>query len=311
MQKNSRKIISVELGLVLLISSSYLVLFHFLTGLRSEHLVICIFCLSAYLLHPNGRKLILGFVAFLVYWILWDGMKAFPNYLYHDVSIEGIYTLEKNWFGLNSPEGIMTPGECMMRYTAPWKDLLSAFCYFSWVPIPLLFGFYLFYKKSEELILYSFCFLMSNLLGFALYYLAPAAPPWYVALHGFTLYPQTPGYAAGLLKADALLGIQLFEGMYQKSSNVFAAFPSLHAAYPLVAFLYAIKNRYFKWSIGLLCLCLGIWWSAIYTQHHYLIDVLAGICCGVAGYLLMELIYQYSQKLQTAVAKYAETIRPI
>jgi membrane-associated phospholipid phosphatase len=31
-----------------------------------------------------------------------------------------------------------------------------------------------------------------------------------------------------------------------------------------------------------------IWFSAVYLTHHYVLDVLAGICCGITGIILFE-----------------------
>ncbi len=303
-----RKYLNLEHGLVFAITGGYLLLFNRLTGLRSEHLVLSLFCIFSYLIHPVGKKFVLGFSAFLIYWVLWDGMKAFPNFWFHEVSVEGIYSLEKEWFGVIDHGTKITINEFMLQSVTAWKDILSAICYFSWVPIPLIFGAYLFFIKPDALLLYSLCFLVSNLIGFILYYTLPAAPPWYVALYGFSFNADTPGHAAGLLRTDDLLGIHLFRGMYAKSSNVFAAFPSLHAAYPLVAFFYAFKNKLVKWSFLLLCLSMGIWWSALYTQHHYLVDVLAGIGCGVTGFIIIELLHSKSKIFKSFISNFAKLI---
>jgi len=34
----------------------------------------------------------------------------------------------------------------------------------------------------------------------------------------------------------------------------------------------------------------GIWFSAVYTNHHYILDVIAGILCAVAGIWLFSLV---------------------
>ena len=36
------------------------------------------------------------------------------------------------------------------------------------------------------------------------------------------------------------------------------------------------------------CICLGIWWTAVYSGHHYIIDVMLGILTTIVGVLLME-----------------------
>ncbi|MDQ6257861.1 hypothetical protein NO275_08405, partial [Campylobacter jejuni] len=76
-----------------------------------------------------------------------------------------------------------------------------------------------------------------------IYYVYPAAPPWYVQLHGFDFLASTPGNTGGLERFDAFFGVDIFHSLYSKSSNVFAAMPSLHSSYPLIVLFYGIKYR--------------------------------------------------------------------
>ena len=32
----------------------------------------------------------------------------------------------------------------------------------------------------------------------------------------------------------------------------------------------------------------GIWWTAVYSGHHYLIDVMLGVACALSGVLIFE-----------------------
>ncbi len=94
---------------------------------------------------------------------------------------------------------------------------------------------------------FSLTFLFVNLLGFIGYYVYPAAPPWYIQLHAgespIPFIAHTPGNTAGLHRFDAFFNVGIFNGLYSKSSNVFAAMPSLHSAYPLIVFYYGLKNK--------------------------------------------------------------------
>ena len=70
---------------------------------------------------------------------------------------------------------------------------------------------------------------------------------------------------------------------------MFAAVPSLHAAYMVVAEAYAVMGRRKKWLVALFSVIMvGIWWTAVYSGHHYLIDVMLGISCALLGILLFE-----------------------
>lgn len=61
--------------------------------------------------------------------------------------------------------------------------------------------------------------------------------------YGFEPVLNTPGNVAGLGRFDELLGCSVFHSIYGRNANVFAAVPSLHAAYMVVAVAYAIMGR--------------------------------------------------------------------
>ncbi|MDE5953885.1 MAG: phosphatase PAP2 family protein, partial [Duncaniella sp.] len=93
----------------------------------------------------------------------------------------------------------------------------------------------------------------------------------------------------GLGRWDLMMGVGIFDGLYSRNSYVFAALPSLHAAYMLIAFIYSLRARCGVWLRVLFAvICLGIWFTAVYTSHHYVIDVLAGIACTLIGYAIFE-----------------------
>lgn len=184
----------------------------------------------------------------------------------------------------------MTPNEYFALHNAPWMDFLAGFFYLCWVPVPIAFGLWLYWKGQRRIYLhFALVFLLVNLLGFAGYYIHPAAPPWYVASHGFTFIEGTPGEVAGLGRFDSMTGLGIFNGLYARNSNVFAAMPSLHSAYMLVAFIYSLRAKCPTWMrIAWAFITLGIWFTAVYTSHHYILDVLGGIAVTLLGYAIFE-----------------------
>ena len=162
--------------------------------------------------------------------------------------------------------------------------------YLCWVPVPILFGLCLYFKKERKTYLrFALVFLFVNLIGFAGYYIHPAAPPWYAINYGFEPILNTPGNVAGLGRFDEIFGVTIFDSIYGRNANVFAAVPSLHAAYMVVALVYAIIGKCRWYVIALFSVIMaGIWGTAIYSCHHYIIDVLLGISCALLGWLLFE-----------------------
>src|SRR5690606_16881056 len=82
-----------------LISFSYLLISSLLIGFKTDQIFLILICTVLYYLSPYTRKFITGFSIFIVFWILFDYLKAFPNYDYNVVHILDLYNWEKNWFG--------------------------------------------------------------------------------------------------------------------------------------------------------------------------------------------------------------------
>jgi inositol phosphorylceramide synthase catalytic subunit len=270
----------------------YLVLSRLLIGYNTDQLVLVLLFNVLFYASNVTRRFILGFSVFIVFWILFDSMKAFPNYRFNTVHIASIYNAELRLFGIHRPGGlIFTPNEFAFAHRRTFLDIMAGCFYLCWMPLPLAFAGYLFYKNKTAFFCFALTFLLVNLLGFIIYYVYPAAPPWYVQLYGFAFNPHTPGNTAGLGRFDNFFHVSVFSGLYSKSSNVFAAMPSLHAAYPLTVLYYGIKYR-LGWINALFALIVGgIWFAAVYTSHHYVLDVLAGITCGVCGIALFNYLF--------------------
>ena len=259
-------------------------------GLRPEHVAMAVLLGVLFFASPYTRKLLMTLLPFVIFAVSYDWMRVWPNYKVNDIDVAGLYTAEKTLFGIDVDGVRMTLCEFFNEHHAVVADFFAGLFYLCWVPVPVLFALFLFLRGRRALALrFSVVFLLVNLIGFAGYYIHPAAPPWYVMEYGFEPVLGTPGNVAGLGRFDALVGMEIFAPMYGRNANVFAALPSLHSAYMLVAFVYAIMGRCKKWLIALFgVITVGICFTAVYSGHHYLIDVLLGILCALVGILLFE-----------------------
>ncbi|ANI90812.1 PA-phosphatase [Arachidicoccus ginsenosidimutans] len=292
------------------ISALYLLLCCVLIGYKTEQSILIILFNVLYYLTSGTRKFILAFSVFIVFWVIFDFMKAFPNYKFSQVHIKDIYNLDKSWFGIFDSGKKVSLNEYFYAHQKIFLDILAGCFYLCWMPVPILFGIYLFYtKKRAGYINFALTFLWVNLIGFVIYYVCPSAPPWYVQLHGFAFNPHTPGNTAGLGRFDAYFHLNIFHGLYAQSSNVFAAMPSLHASYPTVTLYHAIKNKQ-RWyaKIFFAIIMLGIWFTAVYASHHYLLDVLAGIACAVVGIISYNWLYKKVNFVHKFVDAYVKLV---
>ncbi|MDA3904807.1 MAG: phosphatase PAP2 family protein [Bacteroidales bacterium] len=262
----------------ILLITIYILWNSFVVGIRDEHYFLLLLWLVSFYAGEKSRKFIIAFSIFIVYWIIYDSMRILPNYEVSQVHIIEPYEFEKALFGITVNNTLLTPNEYFAIYNTKFLDILSGLFYINWVPIPLAFGVYLFFKDKLLFAKFSIVFFLVNIFGFAIYYIYPAAPPWYVDLYGFDLQIGVPGNSARLSKFDEIVGLPIFENIYNKNANVLAAMPSLHATYPLIVLFYGIKKG-FGWLLnGLFIIFMsGIWFAAVYSNHHYIVDILVGV----------------------------------
>jgi hypothetical protein len=291
------------------LTAAYLLLSCLLIGFKMEQVWLAVFFNSFYFISPLTRKFIIGFSIFIVFWIIFDYMKAFPNYHYGSVHIEDLYRTERSLFGISIDGTVLTPNEYWARHGNTFLDVLTGIFYLCWVPVPLAFATYLFFKNREGFLQFSLNFLLVNLIGFVIYYAYPAAPPWYVQEHGFHFIANTPGNTGGLAKFDLFFGNGIFRSLYSKSSNVFAAMPSLHASYPLIVLFYGIRYRLKWFNLLFATVMIGIWFAAVYNSHHYVLDVLAGISCAIISITVFQWLIKKNRAIKNFLQKFADIIR--
>ena len=261
---------------------------------------------AALLVLRPTRKLALALTPWLVFACSSDWMRLLPNYEVNPIDVRGLYDAEKTLFGIGTEAARQIPSEYFAQHHCGIADFMAGLFYLCWVPVPLGFAIYLDQQGDKKSYLrFSLAFLFVNLLGFCGYYIHPAAPPWYAMNYGFEPVLNTPGNVAGLGHFDAMTGLGIFHGLYGKNANVFAAVPSLHAAYMLIATIYAVVSRQRKTTVVLFAfICLGIWWTAVYSGHHYIIDVMLGIATTIVGIVLLEKVLLRLPTLQKGLQSY-------
>jgi len=272
------------------ITAFYLAWAYFFVGFRDDHLLVALVGFIGYIATPTTRGIILSLLFFMLYWFVYDSTRIYPNYLFNEVHIKDIYDLEKSLFGIVENGELLTPNEWFARHEHWFLDVISGLFYLCWIPVPLMYAVWLYFNDKKLLLEFSFSFFLVNVFGIMVYYLYPAAAPWYVELHGFEKNFDIPGNEAALSNFDKFFGIELFHGMYAKNANVFAAVPSLHSAFPVITLYFGWKKRLKLASVVFLIITLGIWFAAVYSRHHYIIDVFLGFMCAASAIIAYELL---------------------
>ena len=245
-------------------------------GLRPDHVFIGLLGLLD-LYNEKTRLFLAQFFPFIATGVIFDSMRYFywPA-IDGRVHVAAPYLFERNWFGI----GGQTPNEWLDAHHTAALDLACGFAYLVYVGEYLAIAFLLFSRgRLHAVRTFALCFLAVNVLGFATYFVYPVAPPWYVTQYGLgPARMDIEPAAAAASRFDLLLGTHFFQQMYGRGVDVYGAFPSLHVAYPLIAVWMVFSTQELRWLripvvLFFLLMCL----SAVYLQHHYVIDVLLGM----------------------------------
>lgn len=279
-----------------------------LHSLTQEHVLIGTFILA---LHFPWRPLenFRGFaIPFLLTAILYDSQRYYGDWIRGPIHVREPYEFDLHFFGIQAGDQVLTPNEWCQLHLHPILDLIAGFAYLVFFTVFILiaayFAFYLSKKGTTQVTAQRisdcgnrmpWAFFWVNVIGYSTYYWYPAAPPWYVAEFGLgPVQMDVAASAAGCTRFDELLGTHFFSDMYGRAADVFGTVPSLHVAYPLLAVYFSF---YFgaarMFSIGFyLVMC----FSAVYLNHHYILDILWGSIYALATGWAINRYHDYRPK---------------
>lgn len=175
-------------------------------------------------------------------------------------------------------------------------DVYAANFYTAHFATPLLLGWIFWHTTDDRKMFYRFVYTLTtlNILALVTFMLYPAAPPWYVMKQGFILPNVKFDYgifsAGALINVDKMIQLKFFTTLWDNfNSNLFAAIPSLHGAYPVVISYFGyqkFQKRPVLWALY----PISTWFSAVYLNQHYIIDLIIGAIYIVVAYQIVHRI---------------------
>jgi len=277
----------------------YFLIMRLTVGNRLEQFVLC-GAMGFLALRSDGtRRIYRALLPFMALGICYDLMHLtlpLVESLKLKVHVAEPYLFDRALFGVQGPQGIITPAEYFAVHHWPAVDLITGTAYILFLYWAIGFALYLAILPREPrpqrlLRHYGWTLFFMSLAGFAAYYIYPAAAPWYVSQYGLgPVHYEARFSIAAAARWDQLVGIPYFATFYSRSADVFGAIPSLHVAFPLLVFLYgrALGKRWL--DVASLGFSLLMCFSAVYLQHHYLLDVLTGVAYALAAYGIDRLL---------------------
>ena len=291
-QNESRWKMYVLLGVVL-----YFIIINQVIHVRPDHIFLALILLSFLLGKERAKKFLIDWSPFVFFWIAYDMMRGIADSVRGLIHITAPYRWEKALFSPLLHGDI--PAFFFQAVREDWTPILkgavnvfAANFYTAHFAIPLLVGWIFWHTTDDRPLFYKFVYTLTilNLLALATFMIYPAAPPWYVYNYGF-VQPEPNssfwGTSAGtLIDVDRLLGVKFFTTLWDSfNANHFAAIPSLHGAYPIVVSFFVFK-KFRKHGYWLMLYPAATWFSAVYLNQHYVVDLLIAVLYIIVAYFL-------------------------
>ena len=293
--------------LLLLAVAAYAVLLSFLMIARgisvTPDVVVVGFGLAAILL-GRGRLFLRDWIPFVALFFAYELMRGYadkfglPIHVTEFVQIDrliGLGSLPTTWL-----QGLFHSG------AASNPDVLatvSVIFYFLHFPLPLAVGFLLWIHQRRVYYDFVAALILLSMAAFVTYLLLPVAPPWWADKYGYAsgiLHLRDAGFQ-GLADFFHFGNYFYSYSAYSISSNDVAAFPSLHAAYPFLAFLFA--RRAFGrpgWLMLIYTAC--IWFAIVYLGEHWVADIVGGVIYALVAYSLVMHGPGWTRRLMAQIA---------
>ena len=273
--------------------SALVVVLMFAGGLRITPDILVVALGLVAVLIGRTRLFLRDWLPFVVIFLAYELMRGIADDAGFPVHITDVRDLELGLFGGTLPtawlQGLLAPAEGVGV-----AAIVATVLYMLHFAMPVVTGFLLWVWRRPLYHEYLAAFVLLSFAGFVTFLLLPVAPPWLAASRGYLNGPDGEPIIR-YLKPDAFAAIAGFLGypdgrelssyvFYGVNPNGVAAFPSLHAGYPFLAFL-VLRKAFGAWGWLALAYAAAVWWAIVFTGDHYVVDVLAGIGYATIAYL--------------------------
>ncbi len=205
----------------------------------------------------------LPFVVLLVAWQSLRGFAATAGFHAHNAPLKGDLLL----FGGQIPTVLLQRLLDHRQFSDALNTVLTG-VYISHFAIAVGVGLLLWLADHRVFTKYVVALLGMAMAAFLVFLVFPTAPPWFDSDHAFMPHIQR-------IFVDYVPS-QFGPVFSRINPNEFAAFPSMHAAFPFLGYL-AMREWNRKASWAMLAWCIVVWFGVVYLGEHFMVDVISGI----------------------------------
>ena len=252
----------------------------------TPELVVVAFGLAALIL-GRGRLFLRDWIPFIALFFAYELMRGYADKFGQAIHVTDVISIERiiGLGGLPTSwlQGLLHAGPA----TSPDNlATISVVFYFLHFPLPLAIGFLLWIHQRRVYYDFVAALIVLSMAAFVTFLLLPVAPPWWAAEnHVVTgvLHLRDVGFQ-GLSQTFGFGNYFYSYSVYSISSNDVAAFPSLHAAYPFLAFLFA-RRAFGRTGWMMLAYTACVWFAIVYLGEHWVVDIIGGVVYATGAYL--------------------------
>lgn len=243
-----------------------------------------IFALVVACVIGRGRAFVRDWLPFIAILLAWQAMRGFAWQVGFPVQSDSVIAVERFLFLGRVPSEVLQgllhrPGHVNVL------DVSMAFVYLMHFTGTLTIAFVLWLKDRRLFYLFAATLLVLSVAQFATAIVLPVAPPRYAVLYGEGLAVVDIGEFVG-----DKVGLETLSWAYNHmNANPVAAFPSLHAAYPIVAAL-VLRGRWPRIGGLMAAYTAVVWFAIVYLGHHYVIDAIGGAVYAIASFGVVRLV---------------------
>jgi membrane-associated phospholipid phosphatase len=281
-ERDGRRLSRVMVG-VLVVYVAFILLLMVVRGAYMSPDLFIVLALVIAVVLGRARLFLRDWLPFAAIFLGWESMRGLADELGATVHSTDVIALERFFFAGKIPSEVLQAA-FHVRGQVNALDMATTFLYVAHFALPLVVAFTFWVLERRLFYRYLLALMLMSFAAFVCYVLIPVAPPRFAGSFGPPLAVEDIARSTFTQLHFAPVTTWLYGSI---SGNPVAAFPSLHSAYPLLAYLFA-RQRWPRASLILLVWAAAIWFSVVYLGHHYVLDVVAGIAFAIGAYAALQ-----------------------
>lgn len=225
--------------------------------------------------------MLLGWAPFVLVLMAYELMRDLAATLH--VPPHNLAGVERALFGGYEPTLVLQTAIAKLG-DADLIDDAGSLVYSAHFLLPVIVGAWLWSRNRAEFHRFGLSLVVLCALAFVTYVVVPTAPPWLAQPQSVQHLMQDAVLRSGLPPALTWL-------YSHHDYNLYAAFPSLHAGFPVLAAAAAWRRNK---AVGVLLSiwAIVVWVTVVYLGEHYVADVVGGILYAAFALSIVSLLSQ-------------------